>query len=316
MARKPSDTKKLNQLENFLNEAGDELTEEERNTIFGDDTDDDDEAGEVDDGLETDDGEDEFVPVKNRKNVRVTKVEDVEPDEDEDEESETDEDEDEKADEDEGEEDPDEEPEDGKTNRAGRDPIAERRLVAQKRYIRELQEENRRLKESSQSSQDAEEIATLSKRYAKTYDPAYARELAKRDVQSKRLAERVELMEFKDVNQAVLKKYPGAYDEADRVRGLATREKITVEQAARALFGTTSPDYVKRAKAAANGEIDESGDDESLMASRNVRASRTTGVKGTKGTARKNELEQKLRASGFPDDFKLTDDEYKSLYGK
>lgn len=187
----------------------------------------------------------------------------------------------------------------------------EKAIVALKRERQKLREENRKMQEMLKKRQESKQSESLLKKYlSEGFDEDTAKRMAEQDLVTSRQQERLELLEFKDENSDVLRQFPRALREADRIKRIVDTAGITVEQACRGLYGTNKrPDYEERARSRVAAEDDYDNDPVS-RASRSSRQPQRSAL-----TAQQKRMKAVVERR-FLDGEKMSDKEFLDRYNR
>lgn len=187
----------------------------------------------------------------------------------------------------------------------------EKAIVALKRKQRELMHENRKMQEALKRREDARKNDDLIKKYLSDgFDEDTAKRMANQDLVTARQQERLELLEFKDENSDVLRQFPDAMRQADRIKRIVETAGITVEQACRGLYGTNKrPDYEERARSRV-AEEDDYDNDPVSRASRSSRQPQRSAL-----TAQQKRMKAVVERR-FLDGEKMSDKEFLDRYNR
>ena len=270
------------------------------------------EAFEMDDGSDIIDDEDimpKFSLVDEDDDDDETEDldDDTEPDDEPEEESDDDQD-----DEDDEDDEPEEEESPAPRRTAKKTSKEERAIVAQKRENKRLRDENRKMQERLAQRDTKTKQSSLEQKYIDDgHDEATAKFMAAQDMRTQQQQDRLELLEFKDENSDVLKKYPDASKDIARIKRTVDAAGITVEQACRGLYGSADlPTYEKRARDRV--AADDDTDDNSV--SRSTRASKAP-VRQSRLSAEDRRAKQFIETK-FLSGEKLSDKEFLRHYKK
>lgn len=187
----------------------------------------------------------------------------------------------------------------------------EKAIVALKRERQKLREENRKMQEMLKKRQESKQSESLLKKYlSEGFDEDTAKRMANQDLVTARQQERLELLEFKDENSDVLRQFPDAMRQADRIKRIVETAGITVEQACRGLYGTNKrPDYEERARSRVAAEDDYDNDPVS-RASRSSRQPQRSAL-----TAQQKRMKAVVERR-FLDGEKMSDKEFLDRYNR
>lgn len=187
----------------------------------------------------------------------------------------------------------------------------EKAIVALKRERQKLREENRKMQEMLKKRQESKQSEGILKKYlSEGYDEDTAKRMTEQDLVTSRQQERLELLEFKDENSDVLRQFPRALREADRIKRIVDTAGITVEQACRGLYGTNKrPDYEERARSRVAAEDDYDNDPVS-RASRSSRQPQRSAL-----TAQQKRMKSVVERR-FLDGEKMSDKEFLDRYNR
>ena len=243
----------------------------------------------------------------------MSAVSDEEPEEDITEpEDETDEIEPDEVDED-SEEESDDEPEDEEEVPANKQkkplPKAEAKLVALKRENQRLQQQLREKELADQKQHEAKQQSDLVTKYqSQGYDEDTATNMAERDIRINRIEDRQAVMDFREENFDVLRKYPLAKTEATKIMANCKATGLSVEQMCLAMYGTAEPASDRRAREAAMGITSESKSAKDFSVSA---ATRTVGNnQSVTNLTRKDQENKRYLETTFRDGKPMSNKEY------
>ena len=172
------------------------------------------------------------------------------------------------------------------------------------RKIIDLKSENKTLRKELEALKSEARKAELIQKHSEKYDDETATEMAERDIREEQRDRRLEYLEFVALNATELNRYPQAITDADHIFGIVKSSGMTVDQVCRGLYGEVEPLDVRRAKAAARGELPKS-DSTTVNVTKAVNAA-TTPNKESRLTTEERSLMAKLIAAGVPN---LTEEE-------
>lgn len=131
----------------------------------------------------------------------------------------------------------------------------EMKIIGLKRELQSLQRERAEMQKAlDEQNRKKEKEALISKYVDNGIDEETAKLTADSEIRTRQLEEKLELLEFKEQNEAVLSKYANAKNDISTIVKNAKLTGMTVEQICRGMYGEQSgSDYEKRAIAAAKG---------------------------------------------------------------
>lgn len=172
------------------------------------------------------------------------------------------------------------------------------------RKIIDLKSENKSLRKELEALKAESRKAELIQKHSEKYDDETAIEMAEREVREEQRDKRLEYLEFVALNSTELNRYPQARADADHIFEIVKSTGMTVDQVCRGLYGELEPLDVRRAKAAARGELPKS-ENTSVDVTKAVNAA-TSPKKETRLTADERSLMARMIAAGVPN---LTEEE-------
>lgn len=199
-----------------------------------------------------------------------------------------------------------------KTEPTSKNTPEQTKIINLKRELQALQKEKAEMQKAIQEqSRQKEKTALIEKFVDIGQDEETAKLNAESELRTRQLEEKLELMEFREQNEAVLSKYANAKNDIGIIVKNAKLTGMTVEQICRGMYGEQSgSEYEKRAVAAAKGtgSTEESKGSSVASAERNS-TQQTTVSLSQKELAMKRQLE-------IMKGEKLTNDEIKKYFGK
>jgi len=131
----------------------------------------------------------------------------------------------------------------------------EMKIIGLKRKLQTLERERAEMQKAlDEQTRKKEKEALISKYVDNGIDEETAKLTADSEIRTRQLEEKLELLEFKEQNEAVLSKYANAKNDISTIVKNAKLTGMTVEQICRGMYGEQSgSDYEKRAIAAAKG---------------------------------------------------------------
>lgn len=141
------------------------------------------------------------------------------------------------------------------TEQTSRKTPEEMKIIGLKRELQALQRERAEMQKAlDEQNRKKEKEALISKYVDNGIDEETAKLTADSEIRTRQLEEKLELLEFKEQNEAVLSKYANAKNDISTIVKNAKLTGMTVEQICRGMYGEQSgSDYEKRAIAAAKG---------------------------------------------------------------
>lgn len=184
----------------------------------------------------------------------------------------------------------------------------ESKIVALKRQNQKLLDDYRTLNSKLEEIESNKEHASLKSQYInRGMDEDYADQLAKKDVETKQYASKLEVLEFKLDNDEILRQYPDSKKDLNRIMSNVKSTGMTVEQVCRGLYGF-EPEREVRAKQAAKGELVESEPDTSVSKAQRSAETVTATTLSVKDLTKKKDYERLWRGGN-----KMTNAEYLAI---
>lgn len=188
----------------------------------------------------------------------------------------------------------------------------ESKIVALKRQNQKLLEDFRALHAKLEESESTKKQSALKNQYIEQgLDEDHAERQAEKDLLLEKQIARLELLEFKDDNEDVLRKYPDSKKDIARIMANVKATGMTVEQVCRGLYGIEEPIREVRAKKAATGEIGEEESGSTVTSAQRASTSKQSAVLSKKDLELKRDFESRWR-----DGEKMTNEEFVEIKRK
>ena len=188
----------------------------------------------------------------------------------------------------------------------------ESKIVALKRQNQKLLEDFRTLHSKLEEAESTKKQSTLKNQYIdQGLDEEHAERQAQKDILLEKQIARLELLEFKDDNEDVLRKYPDSKKDIARIMANVKATGMTVEQVCRGLYGIEEPVREVRAKKAATGEIGEEESGSTITSAQRASVTKQTAVLSKRDLELKRDFESRWR-----DGEKMTNEEFAEIKKK